>query len=212
MSLASSNHGRESARLAAKIGAATLIVLFAAAICNAQEIIVGVTYVCNGEHIYLEGCNILSTSDTSTCMVAHPDHLTSTGLNTYTSMARGALKKLLPTCQQPTAKQIAAAKAFQKKQDDTYNANEKKSHRAAQRRHPARHPRPAAKAQDSGRARHHTLRHLRPASCNLHGEFTPRRVQPDGRPGDALTGQGTAIRPDHGRRLRRPRQVALGFH
>jgi hypothetical protein len=127
MSLASSNHGRESARLAAKIGAATLLVLFAAAICSAQEIIVGVTYVCNGEHIYLEGCNIRDTSDTSTCMVAHPDHLTSTGLNTYTSMTRGALKKLLPTCQQPTAKQIAAAKAFQKKQDDTYNANEKKA-------------------------------------------------------------------------------------
>jgi hypothetical protein len=127
MSLASSIHGRESARLAAKIGAATLLVLFAAAICNAQEIIIGVTYVCNGEHIYLEGCNIRDTSDTSTCMVAHPDHLTATGLNTYTSMTRGALKKLLPTCQQPTAKQIAAAKAFQKKQDDTYNANEKKA-------------------------------------------------------------------------------------
>jgi hypothetical protein len=127
MSLASSNHGRERTRLAAKIGAATLLVLFAAAICNAQDIIVGVTYICNGEHIYLEGCNIRDTSDTSTCMVAHPDHLTSTGLNTYTSMTRGALKKLLPTCQQPSAKQIAAAKAFQKKQDDTYNANEKKA-------------------------------------------------------------------------------------
>jgi hypothetical protein len=127
MSLASLNYGRKRIRLAAKIGAATLLVLFAAALCNAQEITIGVTYVCNGEHIYLEGCNIRDTSDTSTCMVAHPDHLTSTGLNTYTSMTRGALKKLLPTCQQPTAKQVAAAKAFQKKQDDLYNANEKKA-------------------------------------------------------------------------------------
>jgi hypothetical protein len=127
MSLASSNYGRERTRLAAKIGAATLLLLFAAALCNAQDIIVGVTYVCNGEHIYLEGCNIRDTSDTSTCMVAHPDHLTSTGLNTYTSMTRGALKKLLPTCQQPTAKQIAAAKALQKKQDDLYNANAQKA-------------------------------------------------------------------------------------
>jgi hypothetical protein len=114
-------------RVTLKICSATLLTLFAAAICNAQEIIVGVTYVCSGEHIYLEGCNIRDTSDTSTCMVAHPDHLTATGLNTYTSMTRGALKKLLPTCQQPTAKQIAAAKVFQKKQDDTYNANEKKA-------------------------------------------------------------------------------------
>jgi hypothetical protein len=127
MSRASSNFGRERTRLAAKIGAATLLVLFTAAVCNAQDIIVGVTYVCNGEHIYLEGCNIRDTSDTSTCMVAHPDHLTSTGLNTYTSMTRGALKKLLPTCQQPTAKQIAAATAFQKKQDDIYNANAQKA-------------------------------------------------------------------------------------
>src|SRR5580693_7822796 len=127
MNLASSNYGRKRARLAPKIAAATLLVLFAAALCNAQDIIVGVTYVCNGEHIYLEGCNIRDTSDTSTCMVAHPDHLTSTGLNTYTSMTRGALKKLLPTCQQPTAKQVAAAKAFQKKQDDLYNANAQKA-------------------------------------------------------------------------------------
>jgi len=127
MSLPYSNCGVASTRLTLKICAAMLLTLFAAALCNAQDIIVGVTYVCNGEHIYLEGCNIRDTSDTSTCMVAHPDHLTPTGLNTYTSMTRGALKKLLPTCQQPTAKQIAAAKAFQKKQDDTYNANEKKA-------------------------------------------------------------------------------------
>ena len=127
MSLASSNYRRERTRLAAKIGAATLLVLFAAALCNAQDVIVGVTYVCNGEHIYLESCNIRDTSDTSTCMVAHPDHLTPTGLNTYTSMTRGALKKLLPTCQQPTAKQVAAAKASQKKLDDIYNANAQKA-------------------------------------------------------------------------------------
>src|SRR5271154_7461884 len=125
MSLPYSNCGVASTRLTLKICAAMLLTLFAAALCNAQDIIVGVTYVCNGEHIYLEGCNIRDTSDTSTCMVAHPDHLTPTGLNTYTSMTRGALKKLLPTCQQPTAKQLAAAKAFQKKQEDNYNANEK---------------------------------------------------------------------------------------
>jgi hypothetical protein len=127
MSLPGSHHGVASADLTLKICAALMLALFAAALCNAQDLTIGVTYVCNGEHIYLEGCNIRDTSDTSTCMVAHPDHLTSTGLNTYTSMTRGALKKLLPTCQQPTAKQIAAAKAFQKKQDDTYNANAQKA-------------------------------------------------------------------------------------
>jgi hypothetical protein len=117
----------ESSRLALKFNIALLLALFAAALCQAQDIPIGVTYVCSGEHIYIEGCNIRDTSDTSTCMVAHPDHLTSTGLNTYTSVTRGALKKLLPTCTQPSAKELAAAKAFQKKQQDTYNANAQKA-------------------------------------------------------------------------------------
>ena len=92
-----------------------------------QDIPIGVTYICNGEHIYIENCNIRDTSDTANCMVAHPDHLTPTGLNSYTYVSRGALKKLLPTCQQPTAKQLAAAKAFQQRQQDLYNANVKKA-------------------------------------------------------------------------------------
>jgi len=91
------------------------------------DIPIGVTFLCNGEHIYIENCNIRDTSDTSTCMVAHPDHLTKTGLNSYTYMTRGALKKLLPTCQQPSAKELAAAKAIQQRQQDLYDANVKKA-------------------------------------------------------------------------------------
>jgi hypothetical protein len=117
----------ESSRLALKFNIVILLALFAAALCHAQDIPIGVTYVCNGEHIYIEGCNIRDTSDASTCMVAHPDHLTPTGLNTYTSVTRGALKKLLATCTQPSAKELAAAKAFQKKQQDLYNANAQKA-------------------------------------------------------------------------------------
>lgn len=98
-----------------------------AAEAGAQEIPVGVTYVCSGEHIYIENCNIRDTSDTSTCMVAHPDKLLPNGMNSYTYVTRGVLKKLLPTCTQPSAKQAAAAKAFQQKQQDTYNANVAKS-------------------------------------------------------------------------------------
>ena len=88
----------------------------------AQDIRLNVTYVCNGEHIYFENCNIRDTSDTSTCMVAHPDHLTPTGMNTYTYMTRGALKKLLPTCSQPTPQQLAAQAAFEKKQQALIDA------------------------------------------------------------------------------------------
>jgi hypothetical protein len=110
-----------------KLSISALVFLFVAALCNAQEIVIGVTYVCSGEHIYVEACNVRDTSDTATCMVAHPDHLTPTGLNSYTSMTRADLKKLLPTCTQPTPQQVAAAKAFQKKQQDTYNANAQKA-------------------------------------------------------------------------------------
>jgi hypothetical protein len=56
----------------------------------AQDLPIGATFICNGEHIYVENCNIRDTSDTSTCMVAHPDHLTPTGLNSYTHLTRAA--------------------------------------------------------------------------------------------------------------------------
>ena len=92
-----------------------------------SDIPIGATYVCNGEHIYVENCNIRDTSDNGTCMVAHPDHLTPAGLNSYTYVKRGDLKKLLPTCQQPSAKQLGAAKAFQQRQQDLYNANAKRA-------------------------------------------------------------------------------------
>lgn len=106
----------------------------------AQDIKIGVTYICNGERIYLENCNIRDTSDTSTCMVAHPDHLTPTGMTSYTYMTRGALKKLLPTCKQPSAQELAAQQAFEKKQQQFLDAQTPKYNSA-----PA-----AAPAQSSG--------------------------------------------------------------
>ena len=109
--------------LAFALGSAFLTAMAA----DAQDIPTGVTYVCSGEHIYVENCNIRDTSDTSNCMVAHPDKLLPNGMNSYTYVSRGALKKLLPTCTQPSAKQMAAAKAFQQKQQDIYNANVAKS-------------------------------------------------------------------------------------
>jgi hypothetical protein len=127
MGLCSSSRCGRSVRFRVKLVVGTLLVLCASALCYAQDIPIGATYVCSGEHIYVEACNMRDTSDTSSCMVAHPDHLTPSGMNTYTNMTRGALKKLLPTCQQPSAKQLAAAQAFQKKQQDLYNANVQKA-------------------------------------------------------------------------------------
>jgi hypothetical protein len=120
------NRRRSSLRLAT----ATLFGLCALSVAAAQAndpVLPGVTYVCSGERMFIESCNVRDTSDTSTCMVGHPDHIQPNGLMQYSNATRGALKKLFPTCTQPSAKQVAAAKAFQQKQQDTYNANEKKA-------------------------------------------------------------------------------------
>ena len=99
-----------------------LFAVFAIAFCSAQDIKLHLTYVCSGEHIYVDSCNIRDTSDTSTCMVAHPDHLRPNGFATYTYETRGNLKKLLPTCTQPSAAAAAKEDAFQKKQQQIIDA------------------------------------------------------------------------------------------
>jgi hypothetical protein len=101
------------------LGMAMLLGVCAAA----QDIKLNVTYVCSGERIYVENCNIRDLSDTSTCMVAHPDRPTHNGIMAYTTETRGTLKKLFPTCTQPTAQELAKADAFKKKQQEIYDAN-----------------------------------------------------------------------------------------
>src|SRR5581483_7700211 len=79
------------------------LVLASTMAAAAQDIPIGVTYVCNGERIFAESCNIRDTSDTSRCMVGHPDTVMPNGLMKYTYETRGDLKKLLPTYKQPRA-------------------------------------------------------------------------------------------------------------
>lgn len=99
----------------------------AVVLASPQDIKIGVTYICSGEHIFVENCNIRDTSDMSTCMVGHPDHVNANGLMTYTYQTRGALKKLFPTCQQPSAQQLAAHDAFVKKQQAIIDAQTAKN-------------------------------------------------------------------------------------
>src|ERR1700677_2033043 len=113
----------ENISLLVKLSAATLLGLVATTVAAAQDIKLSVTYVCNGERLYVESCNIRDLSDTSTCMVAHPDRPTHNGIMAYTSETRGTLKKLFPTCKQPTAQELAAADAFKRKQQAIYDAN-----------------------------------------------------------------------------------------
>src|SRR3984885_12576574 len=112
-----------NSRFFLKLSFAMLAGVLATTLAAAQDIKLNVTYICNGEHIWVDSCNIRDLSDTATCMVEHPDHVNAGGIAAITSETRGSLKKKLPTCQQPNAKQVAAADAFHKKQQDTYDAN-----------------------------------------------------------------------------------------
>jgi hypothetical protein len=110
-----------------KILFAILLVLFPIGIAAAQDIEPGMQYVCNGERVLIDSCNIRDTSDTSKCMVGHPDTILPNGLMKYTYETRGDLKKLLPTCKQPSAEEVAKVKAFNKKIQDTQDAQQKKA-------------------------------------------------------------------------------------
>jgi hypothetical protein len=112
----------ENSRVVLRLGSGVLLG-FVAPMVVAQDVKLNVTYVCNGERVYVESCNIRDVSDTSTCMVAHPDRPQHNGFMAYTTETRGTLKKLFPTCKQPSAEELARAEAFKKKQAEIYAAN-----------------------------------------------------------------------------------------
>ncbi len=102
-------------------------ILLVAGISSAQDLQTKVTYVCNGERIVIDSRNIRDLSDSSKCMVGHPDTILSNGLMKYTYETRGHLKKLLPTCKQPSPEGIERAQALQKKIDDQQAAFQRNS-------------------------------------------------------------------------------------
>lgn len=110
----------------AAIALSWLVGFTASAPGAAEDFKLNVHYVCNGERIYVESCNIRDLSDSATCQVAHPDRPLHNGFMVYTSETRGSLKKLLPTCQQPTAQEIGKEQAFEKKQQQALDANTQK--------------------------------------------------------------------------------------
>jgi hypothetical protein len=101
--------------------------LMLSAMASAQDLQLHVTYVCNGERLFIENCNIRDLSDTANCFVGHPDTILSNGMMKYTNETRGSLKKLLPTCKQPSADEVARTKAFDKKVQDKQDALQKKA-------------------------------------------------------------------------------------
>jgi hypothetical protein len=104
------------------VAAALLITLFVAGVASAETFQTGVIYVCGGERLEIESCNMQNQTDTGSCLVAHPDRPLHNGFMAYTNETRANLKKLIPTCTQPSPADIAKAQAFQKKQQDTQDA------------------------------------------------------------------------------------------
>ncbi len=117
--------------------AGALLGTLAGEAASAQDVKLNVTYMCNGERMYVESCNIRDLSDTATCQVAHPDRPQHNGFMAYTSETRGSLKKLLPTCTQPTAAELAKEEAFQKKLQENHDAAVAKANPQAARQAPA---------------------------------------------------------------------------
>ena len=105
------------------VGIAFVLLLGVVNGASAQDIPLGATFICNSERLFAESCNIRDLSDSARCMMGHPDHVMPNGMMQYTYATRGELKQLLPTCQQPSAKQLDAAAAFQRRQQETYERN-----------------------------------------------------------------------------------------
>ena len=124
MNLSCANHRAEGTTHFLNLSIAAILVLLATTLATAQDkdLLEGVTYICNGERMFIENCNP-NPSETASCMVGHPDHVLANGIMQYTNMTRGALKKLFPTCTQPSAKELTAVAAFKKKQQEIYAAN-----------------------------------------------------------------------------------------
>ncbi len=103
-------------------GMSVLLGVGLSAVASAQDLQLHVTYVCNGERLFIENCNMQNLSDAANCFVGHPDTILSNGMMKYTNETRGSLKKLLPTCKPPSADEVARTKAFDKKVADKQEA------------------------------------------------------------------------------------------
>jgi len=109
------------------LGTVGVLGLALSGVASAQDLQIHVTYVCNGERLFIENCNMQNLSDTANCYVGHPDTILANGMMKYTNETRGSLKKLLPTCKQPSADEIAREKAFTKKVQDKQDALKKEA-------------------------------------------------------------------------------------
>lgn len=89
--------------------------LLSRCVVEAQNLQMKVTYICNGERLIIDGCDIHDMSDTAHCFVAHPDRPLHNDMMAYTNETRGGLNKLIPTCKQPGAAEVKAHEDFERR-------------------------------------------------------------------------------------------------
>ena len=63
-----------------RFGLSLLLALSFTLLLSGSDIQLGATFVCNGERIYVEDCNVRDQSDSASCLVAHPDRPQKNGL------------------------------------------------------------------------------------------------------------------------------------
>jgi len=93
------------------------VATFCGLLCSigtAQNLQMKVTYICNGERLIIDGCDIHDMSDTAHCFVAHPDRPLHNGMTVYTNETRGTLNKLIPTCKPPNADEVRKHEEFER--------------------------------------------------------------------------------------------------
>ena len=106
--------------------------LSASAQAPASDIPIGVTYICNGEHIYIENCNIRDMSDNANCMVAHPDSLHQSDEFLHLHQSRRAQKTASHLHSSPRPNKSPPQRPSSKSSRTLYNANVQKAEQPAE--------------------------------------------------------------------------------
>lgn len=93
-----------------------------AATSEFRDIVLGVFYVCNGERVVVNACDVNNPSDSGTCQVAYFDRPRRNGYIPVSSETRGTLRKLLATCKQPSAEELETKRKFDEGVQRRYQA------------------------------------------------------------------------------------------
>ena len=75
-------------KLSSRFAPVILFLCLLATSLAAQDIQLGATFVCNGERIFVQSCNMQDRSDNASCMIGHPDKVNANGLAYHSAASR----------------------------------------------------------------------------------------------------------------------------